>query len=330
MTQYDYAILGAGALGSILGAHLARAGHCVVMLVRENRARQIDSQGLRITGLSEFTQSVPTLIDTAALRSAKVLIVAMKTQGTAEALAPLRSSRIDAVFSVQNGLAKDELLVDAFGTQRVLGSLANTSGELLASGEVLFTRNVGLMLGPLMAPVMTPMMAGSDESTAHRIARELQSAGIRSSAVPDIVSREWSKFAAWAGFMILSITVRTVTWKYLMDPDSALLHARLVRELGTLAKASGIPLTDDSLLPVASMCSGSEEQAVEAVMRAGQDFKTRVPDHRMSSLQDLDAGRVLEVEYTLGHAARKAASLGLELPLLEASYRLAASIDRNR
>jgi 2-dehydropantoate 2-reductase len=326
MTQYDYAILGAGALGSILGAHLARAGHSVVMLVRENRAKQIDSQGLRITGLSEFTQSVPTLVDTVALRSAKVLIVAMKTQGTTEALAPLRSSRIDAVFSVQNGLAKDELLVDAFGTQRVLGSLANTSGELMASGEVLFTRNVGLMLGPLLAPEV----AESDESTAHRIARELESAGIRSSAVPDIVSREWSKFAAWAGFMILSITVRSATWKYLLDPDSALLHARLVRELGTLAKASGIPLTDDSLLPVASMCSGSEEQAVEAVMRAGQDFKTRVPDHRMSSLQDLDAGRALEVEYTLGHAARKAASLGLDLPLLEASYRLAASIDRNR
>jgi len=235
---------------------------------------------------------------------------------------PLRSSRIDTVFSVQNGLAKDELLVDAFGAQRVLGSLANTSGELMASGEVLFTRNVGLMLGPLLA--------GSDESTAQRIASELESAGIRSSAVPDIVSREWSKFAAWAGFMILSITVRSATWKYLMDPDSALLHARLVRELGSLAEASGVPLTDDSLLPVASMCSGSEEQAVEAVMRAGQDFKTRVPGHRMSSLQDLDAGRALEVEYTLGHAVRKAVSLGLTLPLLEASYRLAASIDRNR
>ena len=41
MPQYDFAILGAGALGSILGAHLARAGHSVVMLVRERRDHRL-------------------------------------------------------------------------------------------------------------------------------------------------------------------------------------------------------------------------------------------------------------------------------------------------
>ena len=317
--RFDFAILGAGAIGSILGAHLARAGHSVVMLVRENRARQIDSQGLRIRGLSDFTQPVASLVDTSMLGSARVLVVAMKTHGTAQALAPLRGAQIDTVFSIQNGVAKNELLADAFGSERVLGSLANTSGELLPSGEVLFTRNINLMLGAL---------PDRDGATAHSIAQQIDAAGVRSKAVPDIVTREWSKFAAWAGYMMLSVTVRTVTWKYLVDPDSALLLARLVREVGVLAAASGVPLTDDSMLPVVSMCSGSERQAVDAVIRAGRDFESRSPEHRMSSLQDLEAGRALEVEDTLGYAVRRAASLGLSLPLLEASYRLAASIDR--
>jgi len=321
MKPYDFAILGAGALGSIIGAHLARAGHSVVMLVRENRARQIESQGLRIRGLVEFDQKVPTLVETAALENARVLIVAMKTQGTAEALAPLRKVPFESIFSIQNGLAKNELLANAFGPERLLGSLANTSGEMLASGEVLFTRNVNLLLGPML---------GGGDAAARQIALQIDSAGVRSTAVPDIVSREWSKFAAWAGFFILSVTVRSATWKYLVDRDSALLLAKLVRELGTLARAVGVPLTDDSLLPVASMCSGSEEQAVDAVLHAGQEFKTRTPEHRMSSLQDLEAGRALEFEDTLGYAAHKAAALGLSLPLLQASYRLAASIDRNR
>lgn len=324
MSQFDFAILGAGALGSIVGAHLARAGHSVVMLVRENRARQIDADGLRIQGLSDFTQSVPTLIDTSALGSAKVLIVAMKTHGTAEALVPLRTARIETVFSIQNGLAKNELLAAAFGSERVLGSLANTSGEMLPSGEVLFTRNVNLLLGPLLS-----QGSGQDDS-ARVIAGQIDAAGVRSTAVPDIVSLEWSKFAAWAGYMFLAVTVRSATWKYMVDPDSATLLARIIREAGVLAAASGVRLSDDSLLPVASMCKGTEQQAVETVLRAGKEFKARTPDHRMSALQDLEAGRALEVEDTLGYAVRRATALGLTLPLLEASYRLAAAIDRNR
>ena len=62
-TRAEYAILGAGAIGSILGAHLARAGHSVVMLVRERRARQIDELGLRIRGLTTSPCPLPTLRD---------------------------------------------------------------------------------------------------------------------------------------------------------------------------------------------------------------------------------------------------------------------------
>jgi len=320
MPQFEFAILGAGAIGSILGAHLARAGHSVVMLVRERRARQIDADGLRIKGLADFTQPVHTLTDPTQLRSAGTLIVAMKTNGTAAALEALRGARFDAAFSIQNGLLKNELLARQFGPDKVLGALANTSGELLPGGEVLFTRNVNLFIGSSTKPA---------DSRALSIARHIDAAGVRSSAVPDIQSREWSKFTAWAGFMMLSVTTRLPTAKYLLDSGSALVLARLVRELGTLANACEIKLSDASLLPVATMCGGTEQQAVEMVIEAGREFARIAPEHRMSSLQDLDAGRPLEVEATLGYAVRRAHEAGLHLPLLEASYHLAASIDRN-
>ena len=57
-SRTEFAILGAGAIGSILGAHLTRAGHAVTMLVRERRAAQLRSDGLRIKGLSEFATPV--------------------------------------------------------------------------------------------------------------------------------------------------------------------------------------------------------------------------------------------------------------------------------
>ncbi|HEY9183603.1 MAG TPA: 2-dehydropantoate 2-reductase N-terminal domain-containing protein, partial [Gammaproteobacteria bacterium] len=55
MQKFEFAVLGAGAMGSILGAHLARAGHSVAMLARGRRAEQIRSEGLRISGLIQLS-----------------------------------------------------------------------------------------------------------------------------------------------------------------------------------------------------------------------------------------------------------------------------------
>ena len=74
--------------------------------------------------------------------------------------------------------------------ERVLGCLANTSGELLPSGEVLFTRNVNIYVGELPA---------GSSARAERIARTIDASGVRTTAVPDVLAREWTKFVGWAG-----------------------------------------------------------------------------------------------------------------------------------
>src|SRR5215213_8301371 len=100
MSKVEFAILGAGAMGSIFGAHLARAGHSVAMLVREARAQQIRADGLCLTGLKDNVR-VPVITAASQLTRAGVLIVAMKTVGTATALAPLQHVRFDSVLSLQ-------------------------------------------------------------------------------------------------------------------------------------------------------------------------------------------------------------------------------------
>ena len=321
MPEVEFAMLGAGAMGSIIGAHLARSGHSVVMLARARRAQQIASDGLRIKGLVEFSQPVPTLSEPSQLTGAGVLIVATKTYVTEAALASLRRADVGVALSIQNGMMKDDLLADAFGRQRVLGALANLSGELLASGEVLFTRNANLFVGEL---------DGSDSARARDIARTIDAAGVRATADRQILSLEWSKFAAWAPMMILSVATRALTWEYLIDPGPARVLVRLVRELGMLAAASQVPLSDRGVLPVATICRESEQDAVALLQKFGLDMKSSAPEHRMSTLQDLMAGRRLEVEETLGHAIRLAATLKLSLPLLSSCYELVAGIDRIR
>jgi len=321
MPDFEFAILGAGAMGSIVGAHLARAGHAVVMLVRGARGAYLEKHGLTVRGLAEFTTPVRTLRDPRSLRSVRTLIVATKTPGTAATLETLRHVELDAALSIQNGPLKNELLSAVFGRARVLGALADTSGELLPDGAVLFTRNVNIYVGEL---------GGELSARAQRIAAALERAGVHAAASEEIETLEWSKFCAWVGLMALSVTTRAVTWKFLSDPDSARLVARLVRETGTLAGALGIRLSDRAILPVARICTGSETDAVALVMQAGREYQAQAPQHRMSALQDIEAGRPLEVNETLGYACDKARELALPLPLLECFRRLIGASERAR
>src|ERR1700722_4838772 len=302
--EFEFAVLGAGAMGSIVGAHLTRAGHAVAMLAR---------------GLSAFVTPVTVIADPALLARAGTLIVATKTPGTAAALASLAHAHFDAALSIQNGPLKNEILEQALGAPKVLGALADTSGELLPDGSVLFTRNVNIMIGELPR---------GDSERARRIAAALDGAGVRAASSAQILTLEWSKFCSWVGLMSLAVTTRAPTWKYLSDPDSALVLARLVREMGHLAAALRIELSDRAILPTASLCAGSETEAVQILTRTGAHYRETAPAHRLSGLQDVEGGRPLEVNETLGYALEKSLQLGLELPLLDCFRHLIGAIDR--
>lgn len=320
-SQFEFAILGAGAMGSIVGAHLTRGGHRVALLARGRRAARLQAHGITIRGLAEFTTPVTVVSDPARLKSADTLIVATKTPGTDVALRALQHVDLKVALSIQNGPLKNEILAQAFGAARVLGALADTSGEVLPDGAVLFTRNVNILVGELPA---------GDSERAQQVAHALDAAGVRAAATPEILCLEWSKFCSWVGLMALAVTTRAPTWKYLSDPDSALVLARLVRETGTLAGALGIALSDRAILRTKSICGGSEAEAVAIITAAGAHYRANAPAHRMSALQDVEAGRPLEVNETLGYAYDKARALGLSVPLLECFRRLIATIDRAR
>jgi 2-dehydropantoate 2-reductase len=319
MPDFDFAILGAGAIGSIIGAHLSRAGHSVAVLARGSRAQYLAAHGVTLRGLAEFTVPVHLIRDPRTLANADTLIVATKTPGTAGALAALAHARFANCFSIQNGPIKNELLCQTFGRECVLGAVADTSGELLAGGEVRFTRNVGIYLGEL---------DGGLSERVQRLATLINASGVAASASAQILTLEWSKFCAWTGLMVLAVATRAATWKFLSDPDAALLLVRLVREVGTLAGALGIGLSDQAVLPAATLCAVAEAEAVACVMRIGAEYREKVPAHRMSALQDVEAARALEVNETLGYACDKARSLGLQLPLLNSFTALVRAIDR--
>lgn len=308
-----FAILGAGALGTILGAHLSRAGHEVAMIVRGERARTLQRQGLVLDGFSDIKARPTVIDDPRKLRETGTLIIATKAIDTLPAIESLAHLQLDQAFSVQNGVLKNELLARVFGFSRVLGAMADFSGELLANGEVKFTRNVCLHIGEEKGGI-TPRV--------EQLASAIDSAGVRCAAAADIRTREWSKYAGWIAQFPLAVLTRQITWKFLMDERSAMVIVRIVREAAKLAAAMKIELVDMPPLPVPSIVHASDAQAVEIVRGIGQKFLDNSPEHRMSAQQDVLRGSRLEHAETLGFALDKARELGVPMPTLDTCYRI--------
>ena len=311
-------IIGAGALGTILGAHLIAAGHDLSVVARGRRAQHVKQHGLSVRGLAEIETPCEVVEQTDAITATELLIFAVKTYDMAAATERLSQVTPQSVFSVANGVMKNDQLAAAYGAGAVLGCMANFSGELQARGSVEFTRNVRLYIGP------TASYIGPD---VRAIANMLDAAGINTESSARIETVEWSKFVGWIALFSLSLIARATTGKFLDNPRLAGLGVRLIREMASIAAARGIELIDQSPVPVASIASGPERAAVEKLSQVGRELIASAPGHRMSSLQDLEAGRRLEVEETLGYALREAARLGIDAPTLDVCYAAAAGVN---
>lgn len=312
-------ILGAGALGSILAAYLARAGERVTLVARGARADLLERDGVSITGLETFSARVPIVRSIREVPDADLAILATKTYDTASILDGASFVRHPIAFSIQNGLQKDDDLAQVFSRAQVLGAAANFSGEVLADGRALFSVHDSIPIGEL---------DGTDSQRVRDIEKMFQSAGIKVQASTEIRSIEWTKLAIYASVMAPSVLCRAPTWGYASDPDTAVVMAHIVKEIGEMARREGAELRDEGMLPVASIFRSSLDDAAKLVQAVGERFRVRAPNHKVSALQDLERGRRLEHEATLGFAVRRAVERGLAVPVIDTCYRQIAMIDR--
>jgi 2-dehydropantoate 2-reductase len=320
-------ILGAGALGSITAGYLARAGVDVTLIARGPRAKLLAERGLTVRTAfdnePDFTVPIRIVEDPASLTGCDAFMLTAKTYDTATALAGVRNLKPAMAFSVQNGVVKDDELIAAFGRDSTIGCIANFSGEVLDDGVALFTRNNGLYLGELPS--------GESERVTE-LAKLVDDSGLKTVAVPNILSIEWSKLVGWLGITAVSVLSRLYTHDVYQDPDLAALQVDVIREATAIAEKSGVEVVDlGGMLVPHTIATSPRDAALATVIDAGAGMeRSGVVTHRMSALQDLLRGRRLEVEETYGWAARKADALGIETPALTTCYRLLAAINRHQ
>ena len=319
----NFVIIGAGALGSIYAAYLARAGHQVSLIARGERAAALASHGIAVEGKDSFTARCNIVTQPETLRQADVVIVAIKTYDTAQALAPLRGLRVKSAFSVQNGVLKNRQLSEAFGPGATLGAVGMLGGEVLPAKNSL----PGAVRYNVVGPTIIGEPAGGDSSRVKELVDTLVRSGLEARSSDDISSVEWSKFVGWSGFSTLAVMTRLPTWRFLTDADTALIAARVMRETAAVAIRHGVTL-QDSGFSSRTFLNGSEEDAVKAVQAHGEKMRASAPDFRQSILQDADRNRRLEVNETLDYTLTLAAELGVATPTLDLCSRVLRVVSR--
>ena len=319
----NFVIIGAGALGSIYAAYLARAGHQVSLIARGERAAALASHGIAVEGKDSFTARCNIVTQADTLRQTDVVIVAIKTYDTAQALAPLRGLRVKSAFPVQNGVLKNRQLSDVFGPRATLGAVGMLGGEVLPANNSL----PGAVRYNVVGPTIIGEPAGGDSSRVNELVDTLVQSGLEARASNDISSVEWSKFVGWSGFSTLAVMTRLPTWRFLTDADTALIAARVMRETAAVAIRHGVTLQDSGFASKAFR-TGSEEDAVKAVQAHGEKMRANAPGFRQSILQDADRNRRLEVHETLDYTLRLAAELGVATPTLDLCCRVLRTVSR--
>jgi 2-dehydropantoate 2-reductase len=291
-------VAGAGTIGSLFAAHLARVTDVSVLTRREEHARALNEHGLTVSGRAEFTARVSAAADPAQLPEADLVIVACKGSDVEPLMERLAGHFPAAtVMTVQNGLGA-EAIAGAHGRWPLLSSVTFMSGTRLGDTAVEYVLDTETWIGPYRDT--TP-------ADARAVAALIASSGLKAQAFDDLRPAQWSK-------LIFNATVNAVAALTGLAHDSHFAATDDVSDLGNLvrglvdegkavARAAGVELWEDPW-----------EMNVLATQRGHR--------HSPSMLEDVKAHRPTEVDLITGSLVREAEQVGVPVPLHTALYAL--------
>ena len=309
-----FAIVGAGATGGFLGAHLARAGEEVVLVARGAHLVAMRERGVTIrSGGEEFTARPECTDDLGAIGAAEVVVLTLKAHAIPAVAAAIGAAlSADAcVVGAQNGIPwwyfEDRHLeaVDPGGViarsipyRRVVGCIVYPATRIVEPGVIEHLEGNRFTLGE---------PDGSRSERVQAIAAALIRAGLKAPIQQRIRNELWLKLLGNATLNPVSALTGATLAEIVTSDATREVVRRLMEEVDAVAAALGVEV------PL------SIEKRIAGVTAAGP--------HRTSMLQDLEAGRPLEVEALLGAVVELAGGEGLEVPALRTLYGLTLLLD---
>jgi 2-dehydropantoate 2-reductase len=305
-------IYGAGAIGGYLGAHFARAGADVSLIARGAHLAAIRAQGLTLEWPGErFTTHPHATDDPASLGPQDAVIVTVKAPSlpsVAGGLAPLLGPQTPVVFLTngipwwyfmghggkQDGrrlplLDPGDVLWRAVGPERLIGGIAWPASALPSPGLVR-------MIGPPTRGCEIGTPDGREAPALAALAEAFADAGLKLTVNPTIRREIWRKLAFNLSAGPLCVLTTGAVRDTQAEPALVAASRALIAEAQALIHAMGQDVTIDA----------DEIVAINA----------RLP-HRPSILQDLMAGRAMEIDALYSVPLDMARDAGVAMPMLE-------------
>jgi 2-dehydropantoate 2-reductase len=299
------AIIGAGAMGSLFGAHLAESGQEVTLIdVWQEAVDAINARGLIVEDKEgqRRTVSVRATTDPATIGVAELALVFVKCYHTEEAVrnAAAVIGPDTTVLSLQNGWGNAPRIASVVGQERVLAGVTYHSATVLGPGEIQHAGRGMTFIGELDGRV-------SDRVT--EIAETLRVAGIDVTPTDTVLKAIWSKLALNVCTLPTSALLRFYAGQLIEHEGTRSLMRALLHETVAVAQAQGIGLDEEERW---SAITGLVERAKGA---------------RASMLQDVERSRRTEIEVVNGAVVAAGRERGISTPHNETMLWLIRSLE---
>lgn len=285
-------MVGAGGVGGYFGARLAAGGNDVAFIARGAHREAMIGRGLTVrSALGDLHIAKPAIFgDPAEAGPCDFVLVSVKMQdltALAGSLAPLLRGDT-AVVALQNGVEAEALLSEALGPRFVMGGVAYIFAQIVEPGVIQHSgRTARLAFGELDGAKTARLAALLSACTAAGVGAEA------SDRIDDLVWRKFVLLAPLAGATCLG---RCPVGGVRDDPALAAKLTAMVGEAVALGRARGVALPAEL-----------DAHTLEMIGRLDADMKT-------SMLNDLEAGKPLELAWLNGAIVRLGAEAGLETP----------------
>ena len=303
------AIVGAGAMGSLFGGRLAKAG-VDVTLVDVNKAH-IDAINAR--GLSLDSGDGPRRIDVKATTEpasagvVDLIVIFCKYRQTAEAMNGARPmmSPETYVWTLQNGIGNVELIRETVAEDRVVKGLTTATGIYDGPGVIStnFKGETETFLWPL---------DGGAHPLLDDVAAAFTGAGLPTYRAPDIDYRIWRKLVINAGLTVISAAVNVGIGEVGESEAGQQLLGAVIEEVVAVAQAAGVPLQ------------------LEDARAYLEELRHKAFNHIGSTTIDLQGGRLTEIDAMCGAVVREGARLGVPTPTNLVITRMVKLIEATR
>lgn len=287
-------LIGLGAMGVFFAPRLYEAfGDDFYIIAGGERKKRLESKGVTINGVN---YRFPIVTPEEQGEPADLILIGVKGYGFAQAIEDIRHQvgEHTLILSLLNGVDSEEQLIQAFGEKHVLYAYMRMS-IVMKDGKADFDPYWGkIHFGENKNDVLSDRVLAVKEVFDH--------ADIPYEIDPDMLKGLWFKYMCNIGEN-MTCALLGIPFGFFRISDSAnWIRDNAMREVAAIAQKKGIDI-------------GEKEIAEQDVT-----VKTIPPENKPSTLQDLEAEKLTEVEMFAGNVIKMGKELGVPTPINEMFY----------